>query len=181
MSDVASYKFKKSGRTVMQRMFEAPAVGKMSPVAKVVAYTLLITWSLFVLFPLYWVVITSFKDAAAVNQGPFFLPFVDFQPTLDAWRIQFTEDANCTIGAIGRQLWLLVYNSFVFVVSPVAEMAPMEPQICKIYLAFTNSVVISVFSTALCVFVGSMAAYALARITYAPRFGNIMMLSLIHI
>jgi len=179
MSEMSSYKFRKSERTLMQRLFEAPAVGKMSPVAKMVAYSLLIVWSFFVLFPIYWVIITSFKDAASVNQGPFYIPFVDFQPTLSAWRIQFTEDPYCTVGAIGRQLWLLVYNSFVFVVSPLVALDPMEPQICKIYLAFTNSVVISVFSTGLCVLVGSMAAYALARIQYAPRFGNIMMFVLL--
>ncbi|MEM0949693.1 MAG: carbohydrate ABC transporter permease [Pseudomonadota bacterium] len=173
MSD-ASYRFSRSNRTVMQRLFEAPAVGKMSPAAKVVAYILLIFWSIVVLFPIYWVVITSFKDAAAVNQGPFYIPFVDFQPTLEAWRTQFTEDPNCNFAAIARQFGLLVYNSFAFVVSPIVSLEPMEPQICKIYLAFTNSVVISVFSTSICVLIGSMAAYALARIQYAPRFGNIM-------
>ncbi len=178
MSD-ASYRFRKSERTLMQKLFEAPAVGKMSPVAKVVAYALLAVWSAFVLFPIYWVVITSFKDVTAVNQGPFYIPFVDFQPTLDAWRTQFNEDPFCTVGAIGRQFWLLVYNSMVFVVSPFVALDPMEPQICKIYLAFTNSVVISVFSTGLCVIVGSMAAYALARIQYAPRFGNIMVFVLL--
>jgi multiple sugar transport system permease protein len=51
----------------------------------------------------------------------------------------------------------------------------MEPQICKIFLAFTNSVVVATASTALCVAVGAMAAYALARIQYKPKFGNIMM------
>ena len=161
-----SYRFEKSGQSLMQRLFEAPAVGKMSPAAKVVAYFLLIIWSIMVLFPIYWVIITSFKDPAAVNQGPFYIPFVDFQPTLNAWRTQFTEDPHCNIPAIGRQLGLLAYNSVAFVLSPVYSITPMEPQICKIYLAFTNSVVISIFSTALCVIVGSMAAYALARIQY---------------
>ena len=170
----SSYKFERSGQTLMQRLFEAPAVGKMSPAAKVVAYTLLIIWSTIVLFPIYWVIITSFKDPAAVNQGPFYIPFVDFQPTLNAWRVQFTEDPNCNIPAIGRQLGLLAYNAVAFILSPVVSITPMEPQICKIYLAFTNSVVISIFSTALCVVVGSMAAYALARIQYKPKFGNIM-------
>ena len=56
---------------------------------------------------------------------------------------------------------------------------PMEPQICKIYLAFTNSVVISIISTIFCVAVGSMAAYALARIQYRPKFGNIMIFVLL--
>ena len=174
-----TYRYRKSGQTLMQRLFEAPAVGKMSPAAKFVAYTVLFIWSAIVLFPIYWVIITSFKDAAAVNQGPFYIPFVDFQPTLDAWRIQFTEDPDCNIAAIGRQFGLLAYNSFAFVVSPVVSITPMEPQICKVYLAFTNSVVISIFSTALCVIVGSMAAYALARIQYRPKFGNILVFVLL--
>lgn len=174
-----SYRFESSRKTLMQRLFEAPAVGKMSPAAKFVAYTLLIGWTIVVLFPIYWIVITSFKDQAAVNQGPFYIPFVDFQPTLDAWRVQFTEDPHCNIASIGRQFGLFAYNTVAFVLSPFVSIAPMEPQICKIYLAFSNSIVISIFSTALCVLVGSMAAYALARIQYAPKFGNIMMFVLL--
>jgi multiple sugar transport system permease protein len=61
MSDT-SYKFEKGQRSVMERLFEPPAVGKMSPVAKVVAYAFLAFWSAFVLFPIYWVVITAFKN-----------------------------------------------------------------------------------------------------------------------
>jgi multiple sugar transport system permease protein len=171
----ASFKLEKVNRSLMERLFEPPAVGRMSPVANVVAYFLLAVWSIFVLFPLYWVVITSFKDAAAVNQGPFYIPFVDFAPNLDAWRAQFTEDANCNLPSIGRQFGLLIYNAFAFIVSPVVTLQPMEPQICKIFLAFTNSVVVATASTALCVAVGAMAAYALARIQYKPKFGNIMM------
>lgn len=173
MSD-ASFKFEKSGRSLMERLFEPPAIGKMSLVAKIVAYSLLAIWSVFVLFPIYWVIITSFKDAAAVNQGPFYIPFFDFQPNLDAWRAQFNIDRFCDLTSILRQVYLLVHNSFVFVVSPVISLNPMELQICKIYLAFTNSVVISVVSTTLCVAVGSMAAYALARVQFKPKFGNIL-------
>jgi multiple sugar transport system permease protein len=170
----ASFKLEKANRNLMERLFEPPAVGKMSPVANVVAYALLAIWSVFVLFPLYWVVITSFKDAAAVNQGPYYIPFVDFQPTLDAWRAQFTEDANCNIPSIGRQFGLLIYNAFAFIVSPVVALQPMEPQICKIFLAFTNSIVVSAASTVVCITFGSMAAYALVRVQYKPKFGNIM-------
>ena len=120
-------------------------------------------------------IITSFKDAAAVNQGPFYIPFVDFEPTLNAWRSQFNSDPFCDLPSVARQLGLLVYNSFVFIVSPLVTLQPMEPQICKIFLAFTNSIVVSVASTAVCVAIGAMAAYALARIQYKPKFGNIMM------
>jgi len=168
------FKFEKTNRSLMDLLFEPPSVGKMSPVAKVVVYTFLAIWSVFVLFPIYWVVITSFKDAAAVNQGPFYIPFVDFQPTLDAWRSQFNSDPYCDLSSIARQFYLLAYNSVVFLISPVLSLDPMEPQICKIYLAFTNSLVIGVVSTVFCVAVGSMAAYALARIQYKPKFGNIL-------
>jgi multiple sugar transport system permease protein len=175
----ASFRFHTANRSLMERLFEPPAVGRMAPATRIIVYTLLAVWTLFVLFPIYWVVITSFKDAAAVNQGPFYIPFVDFQPTLDAWRVQFTEDSFCNVAAIGRQLYLLVYNSVVFVLSPVVTLEPMEPQICKIFLAFTNSVVVSIISTALCITVGSMAAFALARIQYRPKFGNILIFVLL--
>jgi multiple sugar transport system permease protein len=170
----ASFKFEKTQRSLMERLFEPPAVGKMAPVAKAVAYFVLAVWSVFVLFPIYWVIITSFKDAAAVNQGPFYIPFVDFQPTIEAWRSQFTTDADCNVPSMMRQFGLLFYNSFVFVVSPFVTLQPMEPQICKILLAFTNSLVVSVVSTMLCVSIGAMAAYALARMQYKPKFGNIL-------
>jgi multiple sugar transport system permease protein len=173
MSD-ASYKFEKSGRSLMERLFEPPAIGQMSPVAKVVAYGLLVFWSAFVIFPIYWVVITAFKDADAVNLGPYFIPFVDFNPTLDAWRVQLNADPFCDGYAVARQLVLLVHNAVAYVLSPVVHITPMEPQICKVYLAFTNSLVIGIASTLLCITIGSMAAYALARVAYKPKFGNIM-------
>jgi multiple sugar transport system permease protein len=168
-----SFKFETFDRSLMQRLFEAPAIGRMSPMASIVSYGLLILWSAFVIFPIYWVVITAFKDAAAVNQGPYYIPFMDFQPNLDAWRVHISADPYCDSYAIGRQLVLLLHNSAAFLLSPFMQITPMEPQICKLYLAFTNSLVISIVSTALCVTVGSMAAYALARIRYKPKFGNV--------
>ena len=173
MSDLG-FKFEKNQRSLMERLFEPPAVGQMAPVAKLVAYSILAFWSLFVIFPLYWVIITAFKNGQIVNEGPFYIPFVDFQPTLDGWRAQFGTDPFCDLPAIGRQLVLYVYNAFAFIVSPVVSIQPMEPQICKVWLAFTNSIVINVFATILCMTIGSMAAYALARIQYKPKFGNVM-------
>lgn len=178
MSDT-SLKLEKSDRSLAQRLFEAPAIGKMSFASKILSYSVLWFWALFVIFPIYWVVITAFKDAAAVNQGPFYIPFIDFQPNLDAWRVHLYSDPYCDAYAIGRQLVLLIYNTFAFIVSPVVTLARMEPQICKTFLAFTNSVVIGVASTILCVSIGSMAAYALARVQYKPKFGNVMVFVLL--
>ncbi len=128
-----------SNRGVLSKLFEPPAIGKMAPAAKLVVYVLLLTWSLFVLFPIYWVFITSFKTPLAVNTGPFFLPWVDFQPSLHAWKELFVVDYKDTLHA------------------------------------YLNSVIISLCATALSVLIGSMAAYALARVEYKPKFGSIML------
>jgi multiple sugar transport system permease protein len=61
-----------------------------------VSYTILIFWSLVVLLPLYWLLITSFKTPLTVNSGPAYIPFVDFQPTLDNWHYIFFDLRNDT-------------------------------------------------------------------------------------
>ena len=43
-------------------------------------------WSFVIFFPLYWVAITAFKYPIAVNAKTTYLPWIDFEPTLDAWR-----------------------------------------------------------------------------------------------
>ena len=69
----------------------------MNPVAKVVAFMVLCGWSLVVLLPIYWLVVTSLKTPYQVDKGPFYIPFVDFQPTLDAWRYILVELGNDTL------------------------------------------------------------------------------------
>ena len=58
----------------------------IGPATKVVAYGLLAAWTVVVLFPLYWLLVTSFKLPIQVDSGPKYLPFVDFTPTLENWR-----------------------------------------------------------------------------------------------
>ena len=69
----------------------------LSPGAKLVSYALLIAWSAVVLFPLYWLAVTSLKLPVDVDRGPFYLPFVDFQPTLDAWNNILFDLGNDTL------------------------------------------------------------------------------------
>jgi multiple sugar transport system permease protein len=69
----------------------------ISPLAKVVAYVLLVFWSLVVLFPLYWLAVTSLKLPVDVDRGPFYIPFVDFQPTLAAWKNILVDLGNDTL------------------------------------------------------------------------------------
>ncbi len=49
------------------------------------SYLALGIWTVVALFPLYWLLITSFKLPIDVNMGPFYLPFIDFKPSLHAW------------------------------------------------------------------------------------------------
>jgi multiple sugar transport system permease protein len=49
-------------------------------------YIPLTLWTLFVLFPLYWVLITAFKDNDSIYNGAKLLPFIDFDPSLQAWK-----------------------------------------------------------------------------------------------
>ena len=62
-----------------------------------VSYALLIAWALVVLFPLYWLFITSFKLPVQVDDHPTYLPFIDFQPSLHAWRYIFVDLGNDTL------------------------------------------------------------------------------------
>ena len=63
-------------------LFEAQKLGEMAPATQAGRLCLLGLWTLVVLFPLYWVAITSFKLPIDVSNGPVYLPFIDFQPSL---------------------------------------------------------------------------------------------------
>ena len=97
-------------------LFEARRLGEMSPVSKTIVYGLLGLWTLVVLFPLYWVLITSFKLPGQVADGPDYLPFVDFAPSLHAWRYIFVD--------LGADTFRPYWNSVVIAsISTVLAMA----------------------------------------------------------
>jgi multiple sugar transport system permease protein len=81
----------------MRNPFRRRSPLDMHPVAKVGAFALLCGWALVVLLPIYWLFVTSFKTPYQVDKGPFYIPFVDFQPTLDAWRYILVELGNDTL------------------------------------------------------------------------------------
>ena len=77
-------------------IFESRKLGEMAPAAKIVVYGILGLWTSIVLFPLYWVFITSFKLPIQVADGPNYLPFVDYAPSLHAWKYIFIDLGNDT-------------------------------------------------------------------------------------
>jgi len=78
----------------MRRWFQSKSINTPSPVGVVLSYLVLGIWALLILFPLYWLIITSFKISSQVAEGPFYLPFVDFKPSLDAWRYILVGDLS---------------------------------------------------------------------------------------
>jgi multiple sugar transport system permease protein len=52
---------------------------------RIAVYGALILWAAICLFPIYWTITTSFKEAINVQQGHL-IPFVDFEPSWKGWR-----------------------------------------------------------------------------------------------
>ena len=102
---------------------EGRRLGQLSPLARVTVYTVLIAWTLVVLFPLYWVLITSFKLPGQVGDGPDYLPFVDFAPSLHAWRYIFVD--------LGADTFRPYWNSVV--VAGVSTLLAMAVGSCAAY------------------------------------------------
>ena len=57
----------------------------MTTLARVIAFAVLLLWSLVCIFPIYWLVIASFKTPNDQFDGPSYAPYIDFAPTLEAW------------------------------------------------------------------------------------------------
>lgn len=107
---------------------------------QVILTLVLVVYTLFALFPIYWTIITAFKTQKAVSAPkPSFVPWVDFQPTLKPFLDIFVPSQGQGYGVSGMgAIGLLMRNSFG--------------------AAF--------FSALFSVTLGAMAAYALSRFRY---------------
>ncbi|MCL4296374.1 MAG: carbohydrate ABC transporter permease [Anaerolineae bacterium] len=78
----------------MSRLFRRKSIYTPSPAGIILAYLALGLWTIVVLLPLYWLAVTSLKLPIQVAEGPYYLPFVDFQPSLHAWRYILIGDLS---------------------------------------------------------------------------------------
>jgi multiple sugar transport system permease protein len=78
----------------MNRLFQRKSVYAPSPVGMILSYLALAMWTFIVLLPIYWLVVTSLKLPIQVAEGPFYMPFVDFQPTLNSWKYVLVGDLS---------------------------------------------------------------------------------------
>lgn len=110
-------------------------------VGRTAIYGALIIWAFICLFPIYWTLTTSFKQAPNVMQGHM-VPWVDFQPS---W--------------LGFRSLGLSPDTLDDASTPRAEFVKR----------FMNSLIVSLSASGIAVVLGSMAAYGLSRFSY--RFG----------
>jgi len=79
---------------MIKRLFQFRSINTPSPVGAALSYLVLGFWAFLVLFPLYWLAVTSLKIPSQVAEGPFYIPFVDFQPSLHAWKYILIGDLS---------------------------------------------------------------------------------------
>jgi multiple sugar transport system permease protein len=73
---------------------QAPA-GRTSKLGLTLTYVILGCWTWVCLFPLYWTAAVSLKGPLEIVGGPFYAPFFDYAPSLDAWRyVLFDSNDN---------------------------------------------------------------------------------------
>jgi multiple sugar transport system permease protein len=108
---------------------------------RVVIHAVLIFWAIICLFPIYWTITTSFKEAPNVMQGNL-VPWWDFQPSWKGWR---------SLGLSPDTIW---------------TESTVRAEFLK---RFFNSLITALASSTLAVALGSLAAYGLSRFSY--RFG----------
>lgn len=103
----------------------------------------LLLWTAIVLFPIAWMVLTSFKDAGDWVSWPArWLPFVDFEPTLLNYRQIFYFGGATDTGALRREQTEQAYNIWK--------------------ATFDSAVIVTVASVA-SLLLGSALAYAISR------------------
>jgi len=85
-------------------------------IVKILRYIGLALWSLFALFPVYWIFITAFKQSKDIYQGPFVLPFVDFEPTIAAWTQLFGPSREEFLKAFTNSILLATISSIIAVI-----------------------------------------------------------------
>jgi multiple sugar transport system permease protein len=106
---------------------------------RIFTWSVIIIWTLFAAFPIYWTIVTSFKSPGDVGAAkPTFIPWVDFDPTIESFQ-----------GIFGR-------GSDFYDVDTMGDVTEL----------MTHSFVAAAGSALLAVILGTGAAYALARFRF---------------
>ncbi len=82
-------------------------------------YTAVTLWSMFIIAPFLWALSTSFKDFNSVTGGSTYIPWVDFEPTLEGWRVLLRSPAQGGVNIVEpylNSIFVTCMASFVSIV-----------------------------------------------------------------
>ena len=68
-------------------------------------------WSIFVVAPFLWALTTSFKSDNGVSQGAKYIPWLEYEPTLEGWKALFRDPAQGGIEIQGPYLASLLVTA----------------------------------------------------------------------
>jgi multiple sugar transport system permease protein len=68
-------------------------------------------WSMFIVAPFLWALTTSFKSDSGVTQGARYIPWVEYQPTLEGWAALFRDTSSGGISMQGPYLASLLVTA----------------------------------------------------------------------
>jgi multiple sugar transport system permease protein len=164
----------------MNRLLQRKSISSPSPVGMVLSYLALGIWTFVVLLPLYWLAITSLKLPIQVAQGPFYIPFVDFQPTLDAWYYILAGDlSNDTLRTYANTLAVAPLSALLALMFGTAAAYGLvrfeyRPRVGAV-VSFIGCVLLAIIAVVLSVpwqiaVAASLAVFALIVLTIGRRF-----------
>jgi multiple sugar transport system permease protein len=116
---------------------------------RIMARLFIILAVIVVFFPIYWMLITSFKTDGEISEGPSYFPGLDFKPTLESW--QWTLSIGESVGSTGQMTKGLRSD---------------------LIQRFVNSLIVAGGGSAVAVLLGNMAGYGLARHKYRFFWGR---------
>jgi multiple sugar transport system permease protein len=67
---------------------------RQSWLQKALLYAVVVFWCFICLFPFYWLLTTSLKKPLHVSRGPVYVPYVDYEPTMQHWDYLFDEQGD---------------------------------------------------------------------------------------
>ena len=82
-------------------------------------YTAVTLWSIFIIAPFLWALSTSFKDFNSVTGGATYIPWIDFEPTLEGWRVLLRSPAQGGVNIVEpylNSIFVTCMASFVSIV-----------------------------------------------------------------
>ena len=98
---------------IWQKITKKRSFEDSSVLESILSYLILGIWAFICIFPIYWVLVTSIKEPHVVNQGPFYIPFVDFQPSLHAWEFVFMQESMNTLRPFFNTVIISLISAFI--------------------------------------------------------------------